>query len=50
MLQANNLWKSFGPRKVVAGVSFSEGAGEILSLPGPNGACSFWMQRCDSSP
>lgn len=35
---AKNLEKSYGPRKVVKGVSFSVAKGEIVGLLGPNGA------------
>ncbi len=38
MLVANDLWKSYGPKAAVAGVSFEARAGEIVGLLGPNGA------------
>ena len=38
MLEAHNLCKSYGTRAVVAGLSFTVGAGEIVGLLGPNGA------------
>jgi len=38
MLQANDLWKSYGSKAAVAGVSLEVRAGEILGLLGPNGA------------
>jgi lipopolysaccharide export system ATP-binding protein len=37
-LAASGLEKSYGPRKVVDGVSISLGVGEICGLLGPNGA------------
>lgn len=46
MLEAHNLCKSYGTRAVVAGLSFTVGAGEIVGLLGPNGAgktTSFYM-------
>jgi ABC-2 type transport system ATP-binding protein len=38
LLEATNLWKSFGPRQAVRGVSFSLKEGEVLAFVGPNGA------------
>lgn len=38
MLVASELWKSFGAKPAVSGVSLDVGAGEILGLLGPNGA------------
>ena len=38
MLQANELWKSYDARPVVAGVTLSAAPGEIVGLLGPNGA------------
>jgi ABC-2 type transport system ATP-binding protein len=38
MLQANDLWKSYGKKAAVSGVSLEVRAGEILGLLGPNGA------------
>jgi ABC-2 type transport system ATP-binding protein len=38
MLQASDLWKSYGPREVVAGITLQANSGEILGLLGPNGA------------
>ncbi|HXS51491.1 MAG TPA: ABC transporter ATP-binding protein [Usitatibacter sp.] len=38
MLAATDLWKSYGDKTAVAGVSFEANAGEILGLLGPNGA------------
>lgn len=37
-LVAYDLWKTYGDRSVVQGVSFSLNSGEILGLLGPNGA------------
>jgi ABC-2 type transport system ATP-binding protein len=38
MLAATDLWKSYGAKAAVAGVSLDVGAGEIVGLLGPNGA------------
>ncbi len=38
ILEAQGLVKSYGRRRVVDGVSFSVGRGEIVGLLGPNGA------------
>ncbi|KKJ00341.1 ABC transporter ATP-binding protein [Prochlorothrix hollandica] len=38
MLTAQDLWKSYGDRTVVAAVNFSLQPGEVLGLLGPNGA------------
>jgi lipopolysaccharide export system ATP-binding protein len=38
LLEARGLMKSFGGRRVVDGVGFHVGAGEIVGLLGPNGA------------
>jgi ABC-2 type transport system ATP-binding protein len=38
MLEADDLWKSYGTKAAVAGVSFAACAGEIVGLLGPNGA------------
>jgi len=38
MLQARDLWKAYGSRTAVAGVSLDVAAGEIVGLLGPNGA------------
>jgi ABC-2 type transport system ATP-binding protein len=38
MLQATDLWKSYGDKPAVAGVSLSASPGEIVGLLGPNGA------------
>jgi ABC-2 type transport system ATP-binding protein len=38
MLEARDLWKSYGTRKAVEGVSLAVKAGEIVGLLGPNGA------------
>lgn len=38
MLQARDLWKSYGKHAAVAGVTLDVNAGEIVGLLGPNGA------------
>ncbi len=38
MLLAKDLWKSYGAKTAVAGVSIEANAGEIIGLLGPNGA------------
>ncbi|MBK6981529.1 MAG: ABC transporter ATP-binding protein [Betaproteobacteria bacterium] len=38
MLQATELWKSYGGRQAVAGVTLAAAPGEIVGLLGPNGA------------
>src|SRR5689334_14320206 len=38
MLAANGLWKSYGGKAAVQGVSLEASAGEIVGLLGPNGA------------
>lgn len=46
ILEVENLEKSFGDRKVVSGLSFSVGEGEVVGLLGPNGAgktTAFYM-------
>jgi len=46
MLEAQGLGKSYGNRQVVAGLSLSVAAGEIVGLLGPNGAgktTTFYM-------
>ena len=46
LLQIENISKSFKKRKVVDGVSFTVGSGQIVGLLGPNGAgktTSFYM-------
>lgn len=46
ILEVQDLEKSYGGRKIVAGLSFSVNAGEIVGLLGPNGAgktTAFYM-------
>jgi len=38
MLQARDLWKAYGSKAAVVGVSLDVAAGEIVGLLGPNGA------------
>src|SRR4051794_27798487 len=38
MLQATDLWKAYGAKAAVTGVSLDVNAGEIVGLLGPNGA------------
>ena len=45
-ITTENLAKSYGPKAVVAGLNLSFGAGEVVGLLGPNGACkttTFYM-------
>ena len=53
ILEANGLVKYYGRRKVVAGVSYSVDAGEVVGLLGPNGAgktTSFRMTTGQITP
>jgi heme exporter protein A len=45
IVEVAGLTRSFGPRKAVAGVTFSLGAGECLALFGPNGAGKTTLLR-----
>ena len=45
VVEVAGLTRSFGPRKAVAGVTFSLGAGECLALFGPNGAGKTTLLR-----
>jgi ABC-2 type transport system ATP-binding protein len=38
MIEAEDLYRSFGPKEAVAGISFKVRRGEIFGLLGPNGA------------
>jgi ABC-2 type transport system ATP-binding protein len=38
LVEANALYKSFGPIVAVDGISLSVGKGEVLGFLGPNGA------------
>ena len=61
MIHVENLVKTFGEVKAVAGISFDVSAGEILAFLGPNGAGKTTtiqmlttlqrptMDRCDST-
>jgi len=53
LLEARGLEKWYGPRKVVDGVSYEVGAGEVVGLLGPNGAgktTSFRMTTGQIAP
>jgi lipopolysaccharide export system ATP-binding protein len=53
LLEARELEKWYGPRKVVDGVSFEVNAGEVVGLLGPNGAgktTSFRMTTGQITP
>lgn len=46
MLTVKGLTKKFGSRRVLADVSFTIGAGEVLGLIGPNGAGKTTVLEC----
>ena len=46
MLTVEGLTKKFGSRSVLADVSFTVGAGEVLGLIGPNGAGKTTVLEC----
>jgi len=45
MIQARDLFKSFGPRVALAGVNISVETGEFVTLVGPNGAGKTTLLR-----
>jgi heme exporter protein A len=45
IVEASELTRAFGPRRAVAGVSFSLAAGECLAVFGPNGAGKTTLLR-----
>src|SRR5215208_17772 len=45
LIEVRALERSFGPRRAVAGVDFTLGAGECLALFGPNGAGKTTLLR-----
>ena len=46
MLTVEGLTKKFGSRRVLADISFTVGAGEVLGLIGPNGAGKTTVLEC----
>jgi ABC-2 type transport system ATP-binding protein len=46
MIEIRDLWKRFGSRAVLKGISLSIGAGERVALVGPNGSGKTTLIRC----
>ncbi|SCN21697.1 Octopine permease ATP-binding protein P [Clostridium sp. N3C] len=46
MLAVENIYKSFGSRQILKGISFNINKGEVISVIGPSGSGKSTMLRC----